>query len=127
MQRLALLAMLLLALLPTAGRLLQPVAQDMPSGLGAICTTAGLKYVDLALFGATNPQHGDAHDRSAHGHDGFNCDYCPLLASLVVVVLWLALVGLRAATRALPSQWRACVPQWFLPYGLGSRGPPLVL
>lgn len=127
MQRLALLAMLLLALLPTAGRLLQPVAQDMPGGLGAICTTAGLKYVDLALFGAADTQHGDAHDRSAHGHDGFDCEYCPLLASLVVAVLWLALLGLHAAARSMPAMWRACVPRWFLPYGLGSRGPPLVL
>ncbi|WP_242111987.1 DUF2946 family protein [Luteimonas aquatica] len=126
MLRLALLAMLLLALLPTAGRLLQPMTARVPTTLAAICTTAGLKYVDLALFGASRTAQGEP-DRSSHGHDGFDCDYCPLLATLTVAVLWLALLSPRLPARAIPPGRHAAPAQRFLPYGLGSRGPPLVL
>jgi hypothetical protein len=127
MARLALVAMLLLAALPTVGRLAQPAADGMRAGLEAMCTSAGLRLVDpMAVLHADHHAGGGAPDTPAHPHEGPDCAYCPLLASLAVALACLAVAlcdglprALAAARRASPqrSRWHPC--------GLGSRGPPL--
>jgi hypothetical protein len=74
--RLALVAMLLLAALPTLGRLAQHVGENDSTGWVAMCTSMGLKYVDIA---PAAHDHG-SKPAPAHPHDGMDCDYCPLLA-----------------------------------------------
>jgi hypothetical protein len=140
MARLALIAALLLAAVPTLGRLAPQVvqlAQGARAQLVALCTSDGLRYVDLAT------QHGDAqyavdqqagaahHDghpgappEKPHDHGAPDCAYCPLLLSLLVAAAWL--LWLRAATArgALPT-WTDLPSCTFVhPCGLGSRGPP---
>lgn len=146
MQRLALVAMLLLSCLPTLGRLAGtpavPGASAAAGGVWAqICTIAGLKLVKIAPgdaaplafdrtaldqhasgeLGAPPPAHGDGMS------PGQDCGYCPLLASLLAVLLWAMLALPQPVHRA---RNRACpVPCWKFrhPSGLGSRGPPLPL
>jgi hypothetical protein len=142
MAQFALLAMLLLALMPTVHRLLAERAA--PAGAGAgwveLCTGTGLKLVKLgAGFSAaagTDLAAGEtdlaaaAKDFSSAGsHAGDaslgDCAYCPLLQATLAVALALLLVArLRHRDAAVP--WRSArhadAPY---PCGLGSRGPPL--
>lgn len=124
MARLALAAMLLLAVLPTAGRLAQPAAQGMRAGLEAMCTSAGLRLADpAALLHAAHRGDG-APDAPVHPHQDADCAYCPLLASLAVA-LFLAIALRDAPARAAPAAPRASPPRSRShPCGLGSRGPP---
>ena len=120
MVRLALAAILLMATLPTLGRMLEtraPAWQDMAS---AMCTTDGLVM----------KAHGLLHDdgRMPLGKTmGEDCAYCPLLAAMVPLVLAaLLLLPLRAAMRLLPLR-AAPMRDARLAHGLGARGPPLAL
>lgn len=126
MARLALVAMLLLATLPSIGRIVQSQRAD---GIGpywaAICTMAGLQQADPLRQGAigtpATPQPADPHGAAP------DCAYCPLLVAVVVAILWLALAWrspARLAPPALPDVARRKAAH---PCGLGSRGPPLVL
>ncbi len=123
MLRLALLAMLLLALLPTLGRLVPHGVQAAQTGWAAICTATGLKYVDLSLHDATRG-HDLAAPEHPGGHGGPDCAYCPLLLSLLAASFWLAL--LRAAQIVQPAFNPHLPPRRRVlhPCGLGSRGPP---
>ncbi len=122
---LALMAMMLLSLLPTIGRLAQSQAPVHAAHAGiaevALCTVQGLKQVALSLASATSLSQPDAPPpRPAH-----DCDYCPLLAGLVA----LAVVALLFWPQALPApathfrDARRIATRH--PSGLGSRGPPL--
>ncbi|WP_240099095.1 DUF2946 family protein [Thermomonas flagellata] len=77
---LALLAALLLALVPSLGRLWQAAHEDpLLAQLDQLCTADGLASSHgLArwLAGSAEPPQ----DPSGHGHGGDDCDYCPLLA-----------------------------------------------
>ena len=121
MARLALAAILLMAALPTVGRLLESRAPAMHAAAMAICTTDGLVMKAHGLL------HGDAPapaDGSTHGED---CAYCPLLAAMVPLVLAaLLLLPLRAAIRLLPLR-ASPLRDVRLAHGLGARGPPLAL
>lgn len=128
MPGLACLAALLLALVPTLGRLAgaQPRAGGWENSGGhwtAICTAAGLEYVRLPAAG--EGAGGDAGTPS--GHAGADCDYCPLLASLLFFALCLALFP--PCRRQVSSGRPGAGPcrGWRHPCGLGSRGPPLAL
>jgi hypothetical protein len=121
MRALALMAVLLLALVPSASRLLASrAAADAHAGWAELCTVAGLKLVKLAPAAPQAP--GDP--AAAHGHDG-DCAYCPLLASLgtpiATPVLLLALLP-PATAPVLQASERPTEPRT---HGLGSRGPPL--
>ena len=122
MRALALVAVLLLALMPSASRLLasRAVADGHGSGWAELCTVAGLKLVKLAP--ATPQAPGDP--AQGHGHDG-DCAYCPLLASLSTPtagpVLLLAALPPSTVPALRISQF-AAAPRIG---GLGSRGPPL--
>lgn len=118
MARLALFAMLLLACLPTLGRLASSDEDGAGSVLAALCTMTGLKYVEVPI-GDPAPQ-----PRKGMGED---CAYCPLLTAAAVFALCLALAW--PPPPAAPRAPRTSAPHRKNPYpcGLGSRGPPLAL
>ncbi|GAB1407259.1 hypothetical protein MASR1M8_11780 [Thermomonas brevis] len=116
--RIALLAMLLLAVLPTLGRLLQPPAQSEPL-LVAMCTTLGLETRALPSLLTGSEQAPATPD-----HAGEDCAYCPLLSTLAFVAAAIAIAFHAsrpnvAITATFPPR------QTRHPCGLGSRGPPL--
>jgi len=135
MAGLALLAILLLALVPTLGRLAQArasVGEAAPSW-AAMCTARGLESIRLPVA-AHDLAHDPAHDAGAatgeapaapHGAAG-DCDYCPLLAAAIPVTVAThsippaALPPALCTFRALPARAQ---PH---PCGLGSRGPPTI-
>jgi hypothetical protein len=121
MTLLALVAMLLLALLPTAGRLLAARSDgSIGSAWAQMCTLSGLKLVKIAPDGSSNPvvpEHGGDAGMS-------DCPYCPLANGIVALVLWAALALQMPALRSWPQRR---VVHWIArryPCGLGSRGPP---
>jgi hypothetical protein len=113
MTRLALLAMLLLASLPTAGRLLASARAD--AGLFGLCTSSGLKWVPV----------GDHAGAPAAAHDD-DCAYCPLLHALDPPVVSAAWRPPPATPTAFvvesTSQRSPDAPR----SGLGARGPPRI-
>jgi len=116
----ALVAVLLLALLPTVGRMAQA---HVPSGtVVALCTAQGLKAVHLAADAFTGDATLPGHDMT-HG-PGADCAYCPLLAGLVVG--FAVVLGLFAQAALLRPRAGLPPPRlpWHHPSGLGSRGPP---
>lgn len=124
MLRLAFAAILLLAFVPTLGRLAGAQAQGgwdrAGAYLTAICTVAGLKYVQLPAGDA-----GAADTPS--GHPGADCDYCPLLASLLLLGWWLLAFPSPWPTRSTPRRGAQAHGRRRHPCGLGSRGPPRML
>ncbi|RDZ28929.1 DUF2946 family protein [Lysobacter silvisoli] len=127
MALLALVAMLLLFAVPTAGRMLAGSANA--DGVWAqMCTMAGLKWVKLAPDGA-DPMNPDPTPTSPAGSAmaGEDCAYCPVLGGLAILLLCLVF-ALPAPSRRPPIPWRLSAPRSLLyPCGLGSRGPPLAL
>lgn len=123
MQLLALAAILLLALLPTFGRLAQAGQGVAATAWTQMCTVAGMKQVRLPAWAdsaAGQPQPQDP----APGHAGMDCDYCPLLAALTAAVVALVLALLGFAPPPLPLRRALPRRDTFHPTGLGSRGPP---
>jgi len=123
-------AALLLLVLPTTGRMLHASAADAP---GSVAQHG-------AHRGSSTPQPGHhahrghavrdgdesggqaPHPRPATGPD---CDYCPLLASLVATArVPFAPQAIPAASASLTLPATPRLP-WLHPNGLGSRGPPL--
>lgn len=118
--RLALAAALLLALVPTAGRLVG----DAADGHGKPGHVDGKGHRGHA--GHSHGSHGSRGDVPApaplqtHG----DCDYCPLLAAMAA---WHVPYILLAASSRLPmpvTTGEAANLPWRHPCGLGSRGPP---
>lgn len=120
MTLLALAAMLLLALLPTTGRLLAARSHAFDGAWAQMCTMSGLKLVKIAPDGPSNPVV-PRHDGDAGTAD---CAYCPLANAIVALVLWAALVLPMPALRSW--SWQRTLPSIVRrhPCGLGSRGPP---
>ena len=118
MSRLALLAVLLLALAPAAGRMLSAGTPQLLAGWSQLCTAAGLQTLPSPARSADGPQ------APAGVHAGEDCPYCPLAASL-------ALPPLPALAAPMPrapaSPGRRTRPRRRFPHlsGPGSRGPPL--
>lgn len=137
----ALLAMLLLALLPTTGRFKQALAPTetlvsalsasmcLPSGLAerspALLREAALRWRSLGFPYETPPDEAPPYRPDPNGHGTADCAYCPLSSGLLLLVL-----GLAWATRYWGGHARViaytsvCVPRAYYPCGLGSRGPP---
>ena len=119
MARLALIAVLLMALSPVISRWIASSSTQWLPGLVELCTVQGLKLVDVSGFGrdpAKSPPPGHAMQA--------DCAYCPLLAD-AALLLAAALLFPQVLASALPA--RAASPPVFssLFPGLGSRGPPL--
>ncbi len=133
MIRLALMATLLLVLVPTLGRLAESRVQaDGWEGAGAhwtaICTVAGIQYIPLPEgMQLPGSRTGDASPGKGTSHPGADCDYCPLLASLLVVALCWALLGPQVQRIVAVALAPSLRPWQRHPCGLGSRGPPLAL
>lgn len=124
MARLALAAILLLALLPTFGRWVESSGQRLPPVLVAMCTSAG-----LGLFAADRLPPGETSTAAgipAGTMAADDCPYCPLLAKIAPLVL--AILALLA----LPPPWRPTVREArgrrlaHVHGMLGARGPPLL-
>jgi quinol-cytochrome oxidoreductase complex cytochrome b subunit len=125
MARLALAAIMLLLAVPTVGRLVERHESDH-GALTAICTVGGLKYVGLGHWGDSPPLQTPSPDPPHH--PGMDCDYCPLLASAIVLAVLVGLFPLPLARKAGARGFASVRPRTFLhPCGLGSRGPPLAL
>ncbi len=121
---LALAAILLLALLPTFGRLAQAGHGIAGDAWTQMCTVAGMKLVKLPLA-ADTPNAADAPaPLPAAGDMGADCAYCPLLGTLTAAVVALVLALLAFAPVALPVRRGAPARARQHPSGLGSRGPP---
>ncbi len=118
---LSLTAVLLLALLPSIGRLAAAHDDGPRMILMEMCKKGGNTLVSVvdpsSLLDDTTPApslHLDMQD----------CGYCPLLATALLALLWCMFARLTRAPR------HACDVRSFRlverhPCGLGSRGPPL--
>jgi hypothetical protein len=135
MAALGLVAMLLMAFLPTIGRL-AGTPEHGAHHLAALAATpsqhaghgqghamhAGMQHHGMRHAPApAAPLAPTEHPRSPHSGD---CEYCPLLASLVgFAVPSLPPVPGGAATVPLPSPVAHCAGGVVVA-GLGARGPP---
>ncbi len=122
MARLAFIAVLLMAFAPAISRWVRSDSVELLPGLTELCTTAGLKYVDVSV-------QGDAAKSPASEHFdmGMDCAYCPLLAATALLLLSLALLSPQALANLIPhAPPRPSGSSGFFPE-LGSRGPPLAL
>lgn len=130
MARLALCAILLLALVPTLGRLAQARASgsDATPAWTALCTVRGLERVPplAGMHGASQDalQPASGAPASPHGAGGADCDYCPLLAMAVPVAIAPVAVPHAALPPALCTSPSLPSREQPHPCGLGSRGPP---
>ncbi len=133
MARLALLAILLLALVPTLGRMAQAraAADGATPAWAALCTVRGLERVALPAANDASRGHaralqlagGDA-PASPRGTDDGDCDYCPLLAAAMPVAIAPVQVPPAAPLPALCASRPSPSRDAPHPCGLGSRGPP---
>lgn len=117
--------MLLLATLPTIGRLVQS-NPGMQRTLAAICTVQGMKFIDL---GARSDLASPAKPMpDPVPHRGMDCDYCPILSATLAAVAIVLLLP-SPIRRTVPPIARQSLPnlRFLHPCGLGSRGPPLAL
>ena len=120
MTRLALIAVLMMALSPAVSRWIASSSTQWLPGLVELCTVQGLKLVDVSGFG------GDPAKSPPPGHAmQADCAYCPLLAGAALLLLAAALLFPQVLASVLPA--RTASPPVFssLFPGLGSRGPPL--
>lgn len=117
--RLALLALLLLVSVPTASRLEHTAGH----GHAAVSAPGHGHHGHHGQHAATPRADGRAPPRPAPGDA--DCDYCPLLSSLLasVALPFSPHIAPRLAA-ALPWPASPRLP-WLHPSGLGSRGPPL--
>lgn len=126
MNLLALVAMLLLLALPTAGRVLAGSSSD--DGVWAqMCTMAGLKLVKISAGDASPVDSGTPAKSPDAAMAGEDCAYCPVLGGMAILLFCL-LFAAPPASRGGIAAWRMFAPRRFAyPSGLGSRGPPLAL
>jgi hypothetical protein len=122
MARLALAAVLLMALAPTVSRVVAAGATQVLAGWTELCTAQGLKWVDTAA--PSDPEKSPAPAPILLSSD---CAYCPLAASLSLGLLFFFLVfppltgGRSALLYRTPPRTLVSLR------GLGSQGPPVLL
>ena len=122
MGRLALIAMLLVAFAPSISRLLASGTTEVLDGWSQLCTSMGLKTLPSGDGGPAG-----APMSKMPGGAGDDCAYCPLAASLPMLLLALVFV-LPVLGRDVPLPHLA--PRLRVVHnlrGLGSRGPPILL
>jgi hypothetical protein len=117
--RLALLAALTLATVPTAGRLVHAAGGAAHGAAAHVALQAGqhahvANAADPPALRAPLAAPGDA-----------DCDYCPLLSLLVIATRFAMRPAAVLPPAASPAGPAAPRLPWLHPSGLGSRGPPL--
>lgn len=119
MTLLALAAMLLAVVMPTASRIVAAAAPDAPPLLVQMCTAVGLKTIALPAH------HGDDGPAPALQVMDEACGYCVLATALPLVLLLLCLLALRpqAVSPLLLQTTRLRLPRNFR--SLGSQAPPI--
>lgn len=117
--RLALLAMLLLALAPALSRVLGSGDPQRLDGWSQLCTSLGLQWRSSA---GSSTDHG-LPGQPGSVHDG-DCDYCPLAGSLPLPLRAAGLWPAPALPPSPPALAQASIARQACPTGLGSRGPP---
>jgi hypothetical protein len=131
MLQVALIAALLLALVPTIGRVFAPgllagadgsaepcpMSMDMP-GLNDMPGMPGMSH--MPAMGGTTTRHSAPIGRN---HD--DCPYCPLLSALAGLTVLIVLLLPQCAACTVPTRWSSPRIVAVYPCGLGSRGPPL--
>ncbi|TAL73170.1 MAG: hypothetical protein EPN56_03735 [Rhodanobacter sp.] len=131
---LAFAAMLLLMVMPTTGRLLGVLGAGnygMPHAMtvsGHAAMTAAMAMPDQPAAVALADHVGHPLPPGGNGPhpDNGTCPYCPLLASMLALALYVALLAIAPAHRP------TCATRHFdfaagLHRGLGARGPPALL
>jgi hypothetical protein len=123
MARLAFIAVLLMAFAPAVSRWIGSDSLQFLSGLTEICTTSGLKSLDVSGWG------GDKAKVPAPDHSGMgaDCAYCPLLAGAALLLLTFALLFPQILANLVPAAPPLSFQSSSVFPGLGSRGPPLAL
>jgi hypothetical protein len=123
MARLAFIAVLLMAFAPAVSRWIGSDSLQFLSGLTEICTTSGLKSLDVSGWG------GDKAKMPAPDHSGMgaDCAYCTLLAGTALLLLSLALLFPWILKALVPVPASLSFRSSSVFPGLGSRGPPLAL
>ncbi len=123
MGRFALVAILLLAVMPTVTRWL---ASGEARGTAAMAPMRHSGDGAMRMPGHLMPGADKTPAPAGAMHHG-GCAYCPLLASLLPILLILTLRLLRQP-HASARPPRAVAPRaWPLLRGLGARGPPILL
>jgi hypothetical protein len=124
---LALLAALLLATVPTLGRLYASVDSPVATSMAHMRSTAhGMdaamaRAMDHATHAASRRLHPPGHARHAHDAD---CAYCPLLAATVAGPMHALAVASASAPASAPPRLALVRVPMRLHGTLGSRGPP---
>lgn len=119
--------MLLLLVMPTTGRLLGVLSAGsygMPHAMTAI-DHAAMAMPDQSPVTphAEHAGHPAPPDGASPHPDNGTCPYCPLLASMLALALFVAL--LAAAPAHQPARAARGLGDVARPYcGLGARGPP---
>lgn len=115
--------MLLVVFAPSLSRVLASGTTQVLAGWSELCTTMGLKTLPSDARSLSDTQ---APLPATPGMGG-DCDYCPLAASLSLVLLCLAalLPPLRQRMPLPPPAPRPRARDNLR--GLGSRGPPILL
>lgn len=118
---LALVAVLLMAVVPTASRITASFVSHAGPVLMELCTTAGRVMVDVSPFIGEQEQ---VHAMDDMGHA---CDYCALLPPLQLLLLMLLALLLRPSSREGPRYYGITLRPVRNLRGLGSQAPPLAL
>ncbi|MBS0200616.1 MAG: DUF2946 family protein [Proteobacteria bacterium] len=117
----ALLAVLLLATLPTLGRLQATTSMaGMHATKVALCTVSGLRSIQLELA----PSHDATTPVAPEHHQHDDCAYCPLLAGLVQLAVTPALYLPPPDASKRPHARTTTRITSVANTGLGARGPP---
>ncbi|MBS0214611.1 MAG: DUF2946 family protein [Proteobacteria bacterium] len=116
----ALLAILLLATLPTLGRLQATPMTGMHAAKVALCTVEGLRTVQADVLPAHDATTPAAPEHRQHD----DCAYCPLLAGLAQLPATppLKLLPPDAGTQSRVESTTRITS--IADTGLGARGPP---
>lgn len=126
MSLLALVAMSLLVLVPTIGRLVSPGHHSSFDGVHDHAAMMAHAHLGDAGHDESTTPTPKPTGGGMSVHD--DCAYCPVLNAMVSLLLWFVFV-LPMVAMPPSSTRRAPLPHihhWH-PCGLGSRGPPIFL
>lgn len=119
---LALVASLLMSVMPSVSRVLMAAAPNTAQLLMEMCTTAGRQLVDVSPFIAPEAQPGQPMAGMTDV-----CAYCVLATPLPLVLLLFCLLVLFPARSPIVRYYLALLRSPRNARGLGSQAPPLAL